>query len=1057
MNPVRVTASTAALLFLVLAANASGQITGSVVGSVRDSTRAALPGVTVTLTNVDTGVTQSTVTSDTGDFRFPLVPVGRYAVSAELPGFKKAELAGMPVELGQATRVDLVLQVQGVEQTITVSGGFQLLQTESGAVHAAVRREEIVNLPLNGRNFIQLVALQPHAVPSPRTSFFRNLGGYNVVAGAPVEATAVTIDGVNIRDLNDPRITIALNPDVIEEFQQTQSSYSAAQGMGAGAQINLVTRSGTNNVRGSIFEFFRDDKFDSKNFFDVAKPPFRQNQFGFSIGGPLVRNRAFFFAGYEGLRIDKVETFRYTVPTEAQRRGDFSGGPPIYDPLNRDPVTGQRQQFPGNVIPEPRFAPEAVRALERLLPRPNQPGNANNLIGNPPDNSTNDQFSIRVDDKLSANDSLFARYIYYNYRRKTGIFTALPNFGDNFNTPSQNAAIGWVRVLGSNTTNQFRIGYHRMTQVIEDFEIDVPVNQELGITGTSDRFLGNPAISIAGFGETGGISNAPNNRSDNGYYLYDDFSHTRGRHAMSMGFSMALEQVNGGINSFARGNFAFTPRYTAQIGVSDTGSSLADFLLGYPSSSTRGLGVGFRNFRQRRVGAYFNDDWKVSDALTVNVGVRWEYLGPGFEAHDRLSGFDPATGTIILAGQNGVPRGLREQNWTDFQPRAAAAYRLPGGKTVVRGGWGLYFMPMTMFPSPFLNLLNEPFFTSQSFFGDPLVPNLTLRDAFPTGSGVPSTNLFTLNKDFKSPYLHQWNLTVQRELTQSLSVELGYLGNRGERLRNSQNINAPVSGLGPLESRRPYAAFATITSYENIGRSRYHSGHIKIDQRFSNGLGFGASYTLAKLLDRGGIVQPGDLDDTLGRDPLNPEAEYGRSFFDSRHRLVASVVWVLPLGQGHRLGSDWSGWKEQAFGNWQLNGIASYQTGLPLTPVLAFDNSNTGLFADRPDLIGDPNNGPQTTAQWFNTAAFATPPPLTYGTAGRNIIDGPPIKTVDASLFKNVTLGTGKSLQFRFEIFNLLNLENFNPPGTVFGAPNFGVISSAGEARQMQFGVKFLF
>ena len=1056
MNPVRVTASTAALLFLVLAANASGQITGSVVGSVRDSTRAELPGATVTLTNVDTGITQSTVTSDTGDFRFPLVPVGRYSVSAELAGFKRAALAGVPVELGQATRADLVLQVQGVAETITVSGGFQLLQTESGAVYAAVRREEIVNLPLNGRNFIQLIALQPHAVPSPRTSFNRNFGGYNVVAGAPVGATAVTIDGVNIRDLNDPRITIALNPDVIEEFQQTQSSYSAAQGMGAGAQINLVTRSGTNSVRGSLFEFFRDDKIEAKNFFDVAKPPFRQNQFGFSVGGPLVRNRAFVFAGYEGLRIERLETFRYTVPTEAQRRGDFSGGPPIYDPLDRDPVTGQRKQFPDNVIPESRFAPEAVRALERLFPRPNQPGSANNLIGNPPSNSTNDQFSVRVDDKLSDNDSLFARYIYYNYRRESGSFTALPNFADTFDTPSQNVATGWVRLLGPNTTNQFRVGYHRMRQVLQDVEIDVPVNQEIGITGTSDRFLGNPNISIAGFARTGGISNAPNNRLDTAYYVYDDFSHTRGRHALTTGFNMALEQVNGGINPLARGNFVFTNRYTGQIGVAGTGSSMADFLLGYPSTSGRGLGVGFRDFRQRRVGAYFNDDWKVSDALTLNLGLRWEYIGPGFEANDDLSGFDPATGTIVLAGQNGVPRGLRRENWTDFQPRTAFAYRL-GGKTVLRGGWGLYFMPMTMLPTPFGNLLNEPFFTSQSFFGDPLVPNLTLRDAFPTGSGVPSTNLTTVNKDFKSPYLHQWNLTVQRELTQTLSVELGYLGNRGERLQNPYEFNAPPAGVGLLQSRRPYPAFASIAMWDNIGRSRYHSGHLKIDQRFRNGLGFGASYTLASLRDRGGMAPAGDGLSNLGRDPLNPEAEYGPSFFDVRHRIVGSVVWVVPLGQGHRLGSGWSGWMEQAFGNWQVNGIAYYQTGQPITPTLSFDNSNTGLFTDRPDLVGDPDTGPRTVTQWFNTAAFALPPRFTYGTSGRNIIQGPSTRNVDASLFKNVTLGTSKSLQFRIEVFNLLNTVNFNPPGTVFGAANFGVISGTAEARQMQLGVKFLF
>jgi len=1034
----------------------NAQISGSVVGVVRDPSGAVVPNVSITLINTGTNVTYRSTTTDTGDFRFPLVSVGQYKLDAEAKGFGKTELPDVTVLLGQATRADVLLKIGDANTEVKVEGTVEALQTESATVSGVVHHEDIVNLPLNGRNFVQLVALQPNAVPSPRTSFFRNLGGYNVIAGAPVEATAVTIDGVNIRDLNDPRINISLNPDVIQEFQEAQSSYGSAQGLGAGAQVNLVTKSGTNAFHGSAFEFIRNDILDARNYFDgPKKPPYRQNQFGGSVGGPIRKNKTFFYAGYEGLRIVKQETFRYTVPTEAQRAGDFSGGPPIFDPASVS--GGVRAPFVNNQIPSGRFSQVSVNALNLLFPHPNLPGNTNNLIGHPPDNSTNDQFSARIDHKIGQNDSLFGRYIYYNYRRKTGIFANLPNFGDNFNTPSQNAAVGYIHLFSTKTLNQFRVGYHRMTQVIEDFQIKVPINTQLGITGTSTTFFGNPNIAIAGLNRTGGISNAPNDRSDNGYYMYDDLSHSMGRHSLQMGGNLVFEQINGGINSFARGNFSFRPNYTSQFGAAGTGQALADFLLGYVSSSSRGLGIGFRNFRQRRAGLYLSDDFKATDNLTLNLGIRWEYFGPAFEAHDHLSGFDPVTGTIILAGQNGVPRGLRQSNWTDFQPRFGLAYRLPGHRTVLRAGYGIYFMPMTTFPSPFLNLLNLPFFTSQSFFGDPITPNLTLANAFPSAGGVTSTSLNSINRHFRDPYLQQWNLTFEREISQGMTVEVGYIGNRGLRLRNQQNINAPVAGPGALQNKRPYPAFSTITSYENIGNSYYNSGHVKIDKRFTQGLAFTASYTFAKLLDTGGIVQPGDLNDNLGRNPLRPNDERGRSFFDARHRFVASYVWSVPVGSGQRFVRNLSGVLNQIVGNWQLNGILTLQSGLPITPVLAIDNSNTGLFTDRPDVIGNPNNGPKTVTQWFNTSAFALPPKFSYGSSGRNIIDGPPIKTFDMSLFKNFRLTEGKTLQFRSEFFNITNHANFDPPGTTFGTSSFGVISSAGDARQIQFGLKFLF
>ena len=1045
------------LTIVSLASYAGAQISGSVVGTVVDASGAVIVDANISLTNIATNVTQKTVTTGAGDFRFPLVPVGQYRLQAEHSGFAPSILENVEVRLGETQQADIRLHVAGSTEKVEVAAQVAVVQTQSGSVEGVVEKASVVNLPLNGRNFVELVALQPNAVPSPHTSFFRNLGGYNMVAGAPISATAVTVDGVNIRDINDPRVNISLNPDVVQEFQENQSNYSAQLGLAGGAQVNLVTKSGTNEFHGSAFEFLRNDVLDAKNFFDAGKkPPFRQNQFGFSFGGPIIKNKTFFFGGYEGLRIVKHETFQYTVPTDAERAGNFTGQPTIFDPSTYNPVTNTRQAFLNNQITN--IDPTALNALNLLYPHPNRPGNVNNLVGNPPDNSTNDQFSIRVDHKIGEQDSLFGRYIYYNYRRLTGIFTSLPNFSDDFNTPSQNAAVGWVHVFTPTTVNQARFGYHRMTQVLQDTQINVHINDEIGITGTSTNFFGNPTISIAGMGSTGGISNAPNNRSDNGYYFYDDLSHNHGKHALGVGFNVSAEQVNGGINSFARGFFSFTNNYTSQVGDPTTGSPVADFLLGFPTFSERGLGLGFRHFRQKRFGTYFNDDWKMSSNLTINLGLRYEFFQPGYEKDDHLSGFDPATAQIVVADTQGFPRGLRDSNHTDFQPRVGVAYR-PGGstKTVIRGGYGINFMPLTVFPTPFLNLLNEPFFTLQSFNGDPITPNLTLANAFPAGLGVPSTFLFNINRHFKDPYLQQWNLAVQREVVQDMTVTVGYLANHGSRLRNSQQIDSPPPGPGDIQSRRPFPAFSGISSYENIGTSNYQSGYIKAEKHFRSGLGFLASYTYAKLLDTGGIVDPGDLDDTLGRDPRNPNAEYGRDFFDARHRFVASYVWELPFGKGRKFGASWPGVLQQTVGGWQINGILTLQSGLPITPILGFDNSNTGNFQDRPDTIANPNNGPKTANQWFNTSAFALPAPFTFGNTGRNTIDGPSIKTFDFSLIKDFRFGESRYLQFRAEFFNSFNHPNFDPPGTVFGTPGFGVIGGAADPRQIQFALKFVF
>jgi outer membrane receptor protein involved in Fe transport len=527
---------------------------------------------------------------------------------------------------------------------------------------------------------------------------------------------------------------------------------------------------------------------------------------------------------------------------------------------------------------------------------------------------------------------------------------------------------------------------------------------------------------------------------------------------LSFGFNWAKDQMNGGYNTNARGSFTFTNRYSSQVGAPGTGSAVADFLLGYPSNSSRGLGSGFRNLRQDRYGAYFQDDWKATSNLTLNLGIRYEYFQPGYEKRDNLSGFDPQTGAIFLAGEDGYPRGLRDSFRKGFQPRVGFAYRIGGSnRLVVRGGYGIYLMALTTGPYTLASITNEPFFTLQSFFGDTIIPNLTLKNAFPEGKGVPSTALNSVQRDFGQPYLQHWNLTVEQELARNLTLELAYLGNKGTKLPHQMNINQPPAGPGSLQSKRPFPAFSTINSYNSAAKSAYHSLSIKSQKRLSGGLAFLASYTWAKLLATGGIQHPGDLGNAPTRNPLDLNAEKGRDYFDVRNRFSGSFVWLLPFGKGQKFGSHWSSVIEHMLGGWQVNGILSLQSGLPITPVLGFDNSNTGSLQDRPNVTRDPNNGPRTVQKWFDTGAFELPPQFSYGNSGKNIIDGPPIKSFDFSVFKNWNIVEKISLQFRAEFFNLTNTPQFNPPGTTFGTASFGVISSAGDPRQIQFGLKLIF
>jgi outer membrane receptor protein involved in Fe transport len=702
----------------------------------------------------------------------------------------------------------------------------------------------------------------------------------------------------------------------------------------------------------------------------------------------------------------------------------------------------------------------SAKALTMLYPLPNLPGTssgANNLIGAKPNQQTTDQFSVRGDYNPNSANGFYARFIYFNPRKLVGQNAALPNFADNQNTPTHNVAIGYTRTITPKIVNQFRIGYLRFTQILGDVQIDVPINQQIGITGTSTQFLGNPNIAITGFPHTGAITNAPNNRRDNGYYIYDDVLLQRGRHGLSVGAMGGAEQFNGGQNPNARGNFSFTNQYTQQIGQSTTGFALADFLLGYPATSARGLGSGFRNWRQGKYALYVQDDWKVRSDLTVNLGVRYEYTQPQYEAHNNVTGF--LNGQVVQLGTNGVPRGLRNPYRKDFEPRVGVAYRPGGGSTVIRSGYGITFVPLLFLTPAFAMSNNPPLFAAQSYVGTSPVPNLTLANAFPANLGTTSTTVSTVSPNFRDAYIQQWNLMVEHELPKRVTLEFGFVGNKGTRLSYTQNINASPAGPGNVQAKRPYPNFSSISSLGSFATSNYNSMVVKTQRSFSSGVTFLATYTWAKSLSAPSQSLVGDgASSTSVRDPLNPKADRGRDVFDIRHRVTGSAVWDLPFGHGHKFGGNWPRYLEYPLGGWRGNLILNLMSGYPFTPALGLDNANTGDSSqDRPDVIGDPNKGPHTVQHWFNTAAFTLPAKYSYGSAGTNIITGPPQRTLDVSVQKRWPLPEKASLLFRTDIFNIANTPQFDTPGATYGTSTFGVISSAGDPRVIQFAARIEF
>ena len=1027
---------TLGVLVLCALAAFSQSPTGSIQGVVRDPS--GIPAeASVAARLVATGRVFETTTDAVGTYRLPALPVGRYEIVATADGF-----AGRPrsvrVEVGRLLGIDLELTLDAIRTTVVVEDSTPLVDVGSASLGSQISRERLRDLPLNQREFLQLALLAGGAHPAaPGSELERQNDSGLHLNGAREASNNFLLDGVDNNDLYINRLVVSPPLDSVQELRLHSSTYQAEFGRSGGGQVNVVSRAGTNQLHGSFYEYLRNDAFDARNFFDPAgqpTPKFQRNQFGASIGGPVRRERVFFFGGYEGTRIRDAVTRTARVPTQAELAGDFSGlGRPVIDPFTQAP-------FPGNRIPAERLDPTAA-ALAQSWPAPNRADPAQNLVTTPVGDGLVNQFYGRIDFYAGEKDALYARY-NFSHDRSLAPFgdgnTNVPGFGSFALNRGQNLAISETHVFGPRAIWEARFGFNRLRREIRHQNSGTDVAAALGIAGlsTDPDFAGFPAIDVPGYDGIGDDTALPILRQDNTYHVVQSVTLLRGQHAFKAGGEFRAVTVDGIQGLFGRGQLNFLGALTTH--------PLSDFVLGLPTFTIQTmLDNPFRQ-RAQSWNGYIQDDWRVSRRLTLNLGLRYELNRPAVDADNRFTYFDFDRQELAPAGTGPLGRAGYQADANNFAPRVGASWN-PGPGLVVRGGYGV-FHDITILEANSGLYFNPPYFDLRIF-----TPSerrlLTLADPFPAGAGftpLPSVN--SIQPDLATGYVQQWNGGVEKALGAGVVLRASYVGSKGTKLLRRRDLNQPAPGAGDVDARRPIPGFANVVLFEAGSSSIYHSGVFTLERRFAAGAAFSASYTVAKSIDDNSAFLDSDGDQGFPQNSHDFAAERGLSSFDQRQRLVFAGSYELPL-------------RNPLARNWTIYAIGAFGSGRPFTPALSVDNSNTGnsgsIFGqDRPDVVGNPSTGPSTPERWFNVDAFATPAPFTFGNAGRNVLTGPGTTTVDLAAVRRFSLGEHAHIDLRAEAFNVANRANFDLPRRFADQPTFGRILSAGAARQFQFGLR---
>jgi len=1111
----------AGIAVLLLSVPVLAQTLGTITGEVKDASGGVVPGATITVTNKATNATRTTTSNDVGLFEVPALPPGAYTVKTELDGFKTTS-RDLELQVQQTVRVDFALELGTISEMATVTGVSPLVETSNATVGTVIENRRIVELPLNGRNYLDLVKLSPNvsAEFADAGQAGSRQGGTRAnqqlsISGQRREFNYYTLDGVDNTDVNFNTYIFLPSVDALEEFKVQTGVYSAEFGREA-SQVNVVTKSGTNNLHGTLFEFVRNDAFDARPYSFTAsqaaapKAPFKWNQYGYTAGGPVWKNHLFFLSNFEGYNDRKQFQNLYSVPSAAMRNGDFSellrnlgaissqtGQPSgvIVDPTQCTVVGNNRScaAFPGNVIPSGRVNAISTKLLE-FYPAPNSgTGLTNNYLSLQDRVIDKYQYTQRTDLVQSSKSSWMGRY---SYGKEGQVTPALKLNGTKLDTRVHQVALGNTLTLSSTLVNEFRFGYNYFFNTFgRELANQRDVIKELNIPGISlnpSEAWGIPSIGITGFSGFGDDTEGPYTNRNHAFEFSDNVSWIRGRHAIKIGGTMRYDMYNQVGNQFARGNFQFQPIAT--------GYAFADFLLGYPQQTESAVALAVTKFRALSDAFYVADTWKVRSDMTFDIGLRYEYTPPWLDengtlmnaalpCHDttpnvqnlachpvmvRIGSGDVYENTplrfapnIQVARDGRLGDRLIFDDKKNFAPRLGWAFT-PSDKWSLRAGTGIFYMQDTG---------NPRFDMARNLSGRRrdntllLTPDLTLDVPF-RGVGTANdcgvapplvclTNIYVLGNDpnRKTPYMLQYLFNVQRELGASTALEIGYLGSHSYRLERMFDWNETTPGvIGSVQSRKPYPEFTKVQEIGNVAQARYNSLAVKLTRRLHEGLSVLGGYTLSKSEDNGSGIR------TLGGDTLFPQnsfcldCEWGLSIFDVRHRFVASVLYELPFGDGKPFLK--SGVGGAILGGWQLSTIITKSSGFPRTVFTGTDRSNTGGGQDRPNVTGQDPNLPgdqQTIARWFNTDAYVTQAAGTFGNAGRDTVIGPGVFRVDASIIRNFRFGQ-KALQFRLEAFNALNSPIWNDPNTTLSNPLYGTINSTRTPmREVQLGLKYIF
>jgi hypothetical protein len=1067
--------------------------TAAISGTVEDATAVSVVGATVKLIFTDRGTESIATTNERGSFSFPSVSPGHYKLQIERDGFDTTQLTDITLSVNESKFVNIELKVGGTHETVTVNGNALTLDRLSTSVDQVINQQAVRDLPLNTRNFSQLITLSTGTVPDNTQSSGLSISSGRgtttaAVNGAPTNGNNYRVDTLDNSDNHNGTTSLIYPPvEAIQEFRITSSVANAEFG-DLGATISVLYKSGTRELHGDVFEFLRNSKhLDAKGYFDPKGPikPFHFNNYGVTIGGPVIlphfnrsHEKLFFFFSWEGARVSQSLTYTSTVPLSAFANGDFSAySQTIYDPRTTTVLpngTISRRPLPGNQIPANIINQTGLNLL-KLFPAPQNTAFVNNYNYTPALTNKHDYFDLKLDSPITEKDSVFYRVSHQN----SAIFSpgslpspAVGNGADNTNSfPVWQLAAGYTRVIHPTLINEAHAGVTRLFISALNGGYGQNLSTQLGIPGVNVagdlNTSGLSSIVLAGYPTLGDYTYAPATWSNNNLQFNDNITWVHGPHNVKFGGEYLRRQENFFEGSSVRGSFSFGPTYSTNPATSGaTGSSIADLLLGATTSANMNFPIGRTGRRRTDAALYLEDTWQVNDHFTINLGLRWDYLPNWAEARNRFAYWEPQAGDIYNVGTPQIPwsSGVKGR-YNDFGPRIGFTYAATP-QTIVRGAFGLFHAPIYC-STCITGDTNPPFSGSTQYSND--AGNFggarLISDGFtrPTSFSAVGASLVGMDADKKTQSAMQFNLGIQQALPGDSLFKLNYVGTLGRSLLYGLNANQPIPGPGAVALRRPYPQYGDINVVKAMGSSNYNSLQTTLEKRIGRSIEFLVAYTWSHALDYGGSI--GAL--AIPANSYDVAAEYGNSNYNIANRLVVSGVFGLPFGRGMKFGSGMSPLINAAFGGWKLSTIANGYNGLPFTPTSSINTLNNG-GTQRPNRVGTGllPNSKQSLTHWFDTTAFVTPALYQFGNSGRNILRGPDTKTVDASLFKTFELGRNPShsCEFRADLFNISNTPQFNNPAVGIGSVTAGVISSAGSpvtfqrtSRQIQLSGKVNF